>query len=78
MRGVSITGALALIAAGAILRYAITAHVTGVNIQTIGLILLVVGIIALIISLLWMAIVVNNQRQARPGGRAAPRDGDYY
>lgn len=77
MRGVSVTGALALIAAGAILRYAITAHVSGVDIQTIGLILLVVGIIALIVSLLWLAAFVNRDRQASARG-APPRDGDYY
>jgi hypothetical protein len=40
-----------LIAVGAILRYAITVTVEGVEIDTVGLILMVVGIIGLVISL---------------------------
>ena len=40
-----------LIAAGAILRYAVTASVQGVELQTVGLILMIVGIIGLVISL---------------------------
>jgi hypothetical protein len=40
-----------LIAVGAILRYAINVTVEGVEIDTVGLILIVVGIIGLVISL---------------------------
>ena len=40
-----------LIAVGAILRYAVDVRVEGVEIDTVGLILLVVGIIGLVISL---------------------------
>jgi hypothetical protein len=40
-----------LIAVGAILRYAVTASVQGVELQTVGLILMVVGIIGLVITL---------------------------
>lgn len=40
-----------LIAVGAILRYAVTATVSGVELQTVGLILMIVGIIGLVISL---------------------------
>ena len=40
-----------LIAAGAILRYAVNVTVEGVEIETVGLILMVVGIIGLLISL---------------------------
>lgn len=40
-----------LIAVGAILRYAINVTVEGVEIDTIGLILIIVGIIGLVISL---------------------------
>ena len=40
-----------LIAAGAILRYAVNYTVEGVEIDTVGLILIVVGIIGLVISL---------------------------
>jgi hypothetical protein len=40
-----------LIAVGAILRYAVTVTVSGVELQTVGLILMIVGIIGLVISL---------------------------
>ncbi len=40
-----------LIAAGAILRYAVDFTITGIEIQTVGLILMIVGIIGLVISL---------------------------
>ena len=40
-----------LIAAGAILRYAINVSVEDIEIDTVGLILMVVGIIGLVISL---------------------------
>ena len=42
-----------LIAAGAILTWAVTADVSGVSIQTVGVILLVVGIIGLVLSLIF-------------------------
>jgi hypothetical protein len=48
--------ALFLIALGAILRYAVTETVSGVELQTVGLILMVVGIIGLVISLAVMFI----------------------
>ncbi len=40
-----------LIALGAILRYAVTTSVQGIELQTVGLILMVVGILGLVISL---------------------------
>jgi hypothetical protein len=40
-----------LIAAGAILRYAVNVSVEGIELQTVGLILMIVGIIGLVISL---------------------------
>jgi beta-lactamase regulating signal transducer with metallopeptidase domain len=42
---------LFLIAAGAILRYAVSDAISGVNLATVGLILLIVGIVGLVISL---------------------------
>ena len=45
---------LLLIAVGAILRYAISAAVTGVSLPTIGLILMIVGGAGLILTLLYM------------------------
>jgi len=43
-----------LIAVGAILRYAVTATVSGVSIQTIGLILMLAGIVGLLLSLFYL------------------------
>jgi ABC-type antimicrobial peptide transport system permease subunit len=43
-----------LIAVGAILRYAVTATVSGISITTVGLILMIVGAIGLVLSLLYM------------------------
>lgn len=48
-------GSLFLIALGAILKFAVTGHVSGVNLGTVGVILMVVGAIALVISLVWMS-----------------------
>lgn len=45
-----------LIALGAILKYAVNAEVSGLEISTIGVILMVVGIIGLLISLLYATI----------------------
>ena len=42
-----------LIALGAILRFAVTATVSGISIATVGTILLIVGIVGLLISLLY-------------------------
>jgi hypothetical protein len=42
-----------LIAAGAILTWAVTATVSGVSIQTVGVILLVVGIVGLVLSMIF-------------------------
>jgi hypothetical protein len=47
-------GSILLIAVGAILRYAVTATVSGISIQTIGLILMIAGIAGLVLSLLYM------------------------
>jgi hypothetical protein len=43
-----------LIAVGAILRYAVTASVSGISLSTVGLILMIVGIVGLLISLMYM------------------------
>ena len=45
-----------LIAVGAVLKYAVTASVSGVDIQTVGVILMVAGIIGLVLSLIWMSM----------------------
>jgi hypothetical protein len=52
---VSIGSSIFLIALGAILKFAVNATVSGISIQTIGVILMVAGIIGLVVSLLWLA-----------------------
>jgi hypothetical protein len=44
---------LILIAAGAILAWAVDVHTSGVSLQTIGVILLVVGIIGALLSMIF-------------------------
>jgi hypothetical protein len=58
----SIGVSLFAIALGAILKFAVTAQVSGISISTIGVILMVIGVIGLIVSL-WMILA----------GRAAPQ-----
>ncbi len=43
---------LLLIAVGAILRWAVTAHVSGLSLPTVGLILIIIGILGFVVSLL--------------------------
>jgi Domain of unknown function (DUF6458) len=64
---------LFLIAVGAILYFAVDADISGLEIQTIGLILMVVGVIGLLISLFLLS-------SARRGttDRTVVRDRDPY
>ena len=65
-----------LIAVGAILKFAVTATVAGVDIQTAGVILMVVGAIALVISLMEQMIWADRRRRSRVVEEpvAAPRE----
>jgi hypothetical protein len=49
----TIGASLCLIAVGAILKWAVTAHVSGFDIQTAGTVLFVIGLISLPLALLW-------------------------
>jgi hypothetical protein len=52
-----IGASILLIAAGAILRWGVTADVSGISLDTIGLILLIIGILGLVLSLvLWSSV----------------------
>jgi hypothetical protein len=46
---------LFVIAVGAILYFAVTASVAGVDIATVGLILMIVGVLGLVITLVFLA-----------------------
>ena len=56
---------IVLIAVGAILKYAVTASVSGIRLDTVGTILLVIGILGLVISLLYMAVWSDRDRGYR-------------
>ena len=43
-----------LIALGAILKFAVTATVSGIDLATVGTILMIVGVLGLLISLVWL------------------------
>ena len=45
-----------LIAVGAILKFAVHTHVSGVSLQTVGVILMIVGVIGLILSFFWLTM----------------------
>jgi hypothetical protein len=47
----TIGSAIVLIAIGAILKWAITAHISGIDLQTAGTVLLVIGILGLILAI---------------------------
>ena len=57
----TIGSSILLIAIGAILKYAITAHVSGINIQTAGTVLLILGIVGLVLSVIY-TFVWSRQR----------------
>jgi hypothetical protein len=63
---VTVGGSLFLIAVGAILYFAVTATLAGVDIQTIGLILMIVGVVGLALGLLLS--------MRRPGPGPGPPD----
>ena len=44
-----------LIAFGAILKFAVTATVSGIDLATVGVILMIVGIVGLVLSLMFLA-----------------------
>jgi uncharacterized membrane protein len=54
---------LFLIAVGAILKYAVTATVAGIDVHTAGLILMVVGVVGLVIGLF---LITQTTRAERP------------
>jgi hypothetical protein len=72
---VSVGASLFLIAVGAILRYAVTWNPEDVNIETVGLILMIVGIVGLLFSLAWMFTLADRRRDP---DRVVVRDRDRF
>ena len=65
-----------LIAVGAILYFAVNADISGLEISTVGLILMIVGIIGLLISLFYTTLATR--RGAAPVDRPVARERDIY
>ena len=63
-----------LIAVGAILKYAVTADVSGIDLEVVGVILMVVGVVGLLLSLLWMTVWANRRGSAVVADRAVVRE----
>ncbi len=67
---------LLLIAVGAILRFAITVTTHGIDLQTIGVILMIVGAVGFVVSLFWMAVWADRRRNPsvpQPGAQPPVR-----
>ncbi len=64
---------LFLLAVGAILYFAVDADISGLEIKTIGIILMVVAVIGLLISLFFLS-----QARRAPAERTVVRDRDVY
>jgi len=58
-----------LVALGAILRYAVTAEVAGLDIGTVGVILMIAGAVLFLLSLFF---VIWGRQQAASGGPPPP------
>ena len=67
-----------LIAVGAILYFAVNADVSGLEISTVGLILMIVGIVGLLISLFYTTLYTRRRSGEVPADRPVARDRDAY
>lgn len=80
-----IGASLFLIAVGAILTFAVTAEVSGIDLSTIGVILMIVGALGLLITMIMMSTrrrtdIIhrrNGTTYIEPGGPADPVDPRY-
>ncbi len=77
-----IGGSLFLIALGAILKFAVTDSVNGIDLGTVGVILMIVGAVGLVLSLFWLTARRRTDVIQQPGRTtyvtpAEPVDGPY-
>jgi Flp pilus assembly protein protease CpaA len=70
----TIGASLFLIAVGAILNFAVTADVAGVDLQTVGLILMITGGVGLVLG---FVVAATGRRGAPPPGPGPPPDQSY-
>ena len=69
----TIGSSIVLMAVGAILKWAVTAHVSWINLQTAGTVLFVLGILGLVLSLLY-TFVWSRQNRTTTTRTYVPRD----
>jgi hypothetical protein len=62
-----IGASLFLIAVGAILKWAITAHVNGINLHVVGVILMIIGLAGLVFDLIMWGSRRRTVIERRPG-----------
>jgi hypothetical protein len=68
----TIGSSIFLIAVGAILRYAVTDSISGVDLTTIGLILMIAGLVGLLIGLFMMTTARRDVRDVEYRDRRPP------
>ena len=66
-----------LIAIGAILYFAVNADISGLEISTVGLILMIVGVLGLLISLFYTTMATR-RRPGEVADRPVARERDIY
>jgi Domain of unknown function (DUF6458) len=71
---VGIGTSLFLIAVGAILYFAVNANVSGLEISTVGVILMIIGVVGLLISLFFL----SSWRRTPPAERTVVREREPY
>jgi Domain of unknown function (DUF6458) len=71
---VGIGTSIFLIAVGAILYFAVNADVSGLEISTVGLILMIVGVVGLLISLFYTTLYARHRPGEVPADRPVERD----
>jgi hypothetical protein len=67
---------IVLLAVGAILRFAVHASISGISLQTVGVILMVAGVLGIVLSLVFMN-AASRRRDVVVDDRAYPRDRPY-
>lgn len=60
-----------LFAVGAILKYAVTEEVSGIDLDVVGLILMIVAVVGFVLSLFWMTVLADRRR-----GRTVVRESE--
>lgn len=60
---------LFLVAAGAVLRFAVSDQIEGVDLSVVGVILMVVGIVGLVLSLVRRGVASRSERVVSADGR---------